>query len=127
MELKKRKPGMIVRKTEKRLKGMVKIDKNFKTIIDYGGPLFPLSSKEVKEQIQKCLDTNKEYNKALIIADTKASLLNEAEEKLTEMYSRVLSGCVSKFGADAEEVTLLGGTRKSERKTHKKLITELAK
>ena len=122
MALKRRKPGSIIRKTEKRLRGMKKIDGNYNTIIDYGGPNAPLSSKEVKQQIQLCLETNKQYNEALSIADEKVELLKDAESKLTEMYSRVLSGCVSKFGIDAPEITLLGGTRKSERKKNKKII-----
>jgi hypothetical protein len=116
MALKKRKPGSIVRKAEQRLKGMLKIDKNYNSVIDYGGPINPLSSNEVKQQIKRCLETNKQYNEALRIADEKVSLLKDAEEKLAEMYSRILSGCVSKFGIDATEITLLGGTRKSERK-----------
>jgi len=120
MALKKRKPGSIVRKAEQRLKGMLKIDKNYNSVIDYGGPINPLSSNEVKQQIQHCLETNKQYNEALRIADDKVSLLKEAEEKLAEMYSRILSGCVSKFGSDATEVSLLGGTRKSERKKMKR-------
>ena len=120
MALKKRKPGSIVRKAEQRLKGMLKIDKNYNSPIDYGGPINPLSSNEVKQQIQHCLETNKQYNEALRIADDKVSLLKEAEEKLAEMYSRILSGCVSKFGSDATEVSLLGGTRKSERKKMKR-------
>ncbi len=57
MALKRRKPGSIIRKTEKRLRGMKKIDGNYNTIIDYGGPNAPLSSKEVKQQIQLCLET----------------------------------------------------------------------
>ena len=116
MPLKKRKPGSIVSKAELRLKGMENIDRNYNTFIDYGGPRNPLSSKEVKEQILLCIKTNTDYNEALIIADEKSLLLKEAESKLAEMYSRVLSGCVSKFGSDAEEVTMLGGTKKSERK-----------
>lgn len=120
MALKKRKPGLIVKKAEQRLKGMKKIDSNYKLEIDYGGPQNPLSSKEVKQQIHICLDSNKVYNEALIIADEKAAILKEAEDKLGEMYSRILSGCVSKFGSDALEVSLLGGTRKSERKKMEK-------
>lgn len=120
MALKRRKPGSIVRKSEQRLKGMLKIDKNYNSPIDYGGPVNPLSSKEVKEQIRLCIKSNLDYNEALQTADKKAELLKEAESKLTEMYSRVLSGCVSKFGNDAIEVALLGGTRKSERKKSNK-------
>ncbi|HEY5123121.1 MAG TPA: hypothetical protein VIK14_05245 [Ignavibacteria bacterium] len=124
MALKKRKPGSIVVKAETRLKGMEKIDKNYFSVIDYGGPTNPLSSKEVKTQIQYCLEMNKQYNDALKIADVKVELLKEAETKLAEMYSRILSGCVSKFGIDAPEITLLGGTRKSERKNYMKKINK---
>jgi|WetSurMetagenome_2_1015567.scaffolds.fasta_scaffold1523117_1 hypothetical protein len=120
MSLKKRKPGSIVRKAEQRLKGMLRIDKNYSSTIDYGGPVNPLSSKEVKEQIRICRKSNIDYNEALKTADEKAELLKEAESELTEMYSRILSGCVSKFGSDATEVSLLGGTRKSERKKMKR-------
>jgi hypothetical protein len=116
MAMKKRKPGMIVMKAGQRLEGMKKIDENYNTIIDYGGPQFPLSSKEINQQIQYCIEMSKAYNESLIITDTKSSLLKDAESKLGDMYSRVLSGCVSKFGSDAIEVSLLGGTRKSERK-----------
>ena len=120
MALKRRKPGSIVRKSEQRLKGMLKIDKNYNSPIDYGGPVNPLSSKEVKEQIRLCIKSNLDYNEALQTADKKAELLKETESKLTEIYSRILSGCVSKFGSDAIEVALLGGTRKSERKKSNK-------
>jgi hypothetical protein len=116
MPLKKRKPGGIVRKAEQRLQGMEKIDCNYESPIDYGGPSNPLTSAEVKKQILLCNKYNTDYNEALIIADEKALLLKEAESKLGDMYSRILSGCVSKFGSDAEEVSMLGGTRKSERK-----------
>jgi len=123
MALKKRKSGMIVFKAGERLTGMEKIDSNYKTVIDYGGPLCPLSSKEVNAQIQLCIKSNTDYNAALIIADEKAKLLKEAENKLAEMYSRILSGCVSKFGSDADEVSMLGGTKKSERKKSNKKTT----
>jgi hypothetical protein len=123
MPLKKRKPGGIVRKAEQRLQGMKKIDNDYDSPIDYGGPSNPLTSAEVKKQILLCIKSNNDYNEALIIADEKALQLKEAELKLGEMYSRVLSGCFSKFGSDAEEVSMLGGTRKSERKKSAKKTT----
>ena len=76
----------------------------------------------MKEQIALCVNCNNDYNEALFAADKKAVLLKEAESKMGEMYSRVLSGCVSKFGNDAEEVSMLGGTRKSNRKNSSKNI-----
>lgn len=116
MALKKRKPGLIVEKAEYRLEGMKKIENNYQSVIDYGGPNNPLSFNEMKEQIKKCIELNSQYNEALKKADERASLLKEAESQLGDMYSRVLPGCVSRFGSDAPEITILGGTRKSERK-----------
>jgi hypothetical protein len=116
MALKKRKPGMIVTKSEQRLKGMLKIDRKYSSPIDYGGFNNALTSIIVSTQIDLCVRNNSEYNDALIIADAKSENLKQAEANLSDMYARVLSGCVGKFGSDAPEVTLLGGTRKSERK-----------
>ena len=118
--MKKRKPGLIVTKAEKRLKGMKKIDSQYKETIDYGGSRNPLSSRNFKEQIKNCKEINEEYNKALLNADEKSEKLHNAEAQLSEMYSRILPGCVSKFGSDAPELSILGGTRKSERKKSKK-------
>lgn len=120
MALKKRKPGLIVRKAEQRLKGMTKIDSLHKKIINYGGFSSSLSSKELKNQINLCKSYNSDYNEALQTADEKSAILKESESKLTEMYSRILSGCISVFGGDAQEISLLGGTRKSDRKKSKR-------
>jgi hypothetical protein len=116
MALKKRKPGLIVNKAEKRLSGMKKIDLNYKSVVDFGGPNNPLSSKDMKNQIKRCIEINDEYNEALRIANERASILKEEESRLGDMYSRVLPGCISRFGSDASEIKVLGGTRKSERK-----------
>lgn len=114
--MKTRKPGLIVRKSELRLKGMQKVDSGCKSVIDYGGLDCKLSSNDFKNQITLCKQLNESYNESLKLADEKSFLIKQAEQKLSDMYARVLSGCVSKFGSDAPEITLLGGTRKSERK-----------
>lgn len=114
--MKRRKPGSIVNKAEQRHQGMKLIDSNYKRIIDFGGNTHPLTSVVMKNQIEKCITANEEYNESLKAADERAMIVKTEEKKLTEMYSRVLSGCVSKFGVDAKEVSLLGGTRLSERK-----------
>ena len=114
--MKTRKPGMIVRKSEQRLKGMRKVDSKYNSLIDYGGFDFKLSVLDFKNQIALCKQLNESYNDTLKLADIKALSLKQEEQKLSDMYARVLSGCVSKFGSDAPELTLLGGTRKSERK-----------
>jgi hypothetical protein len=120
--MKSRKPGSIVIKAELRLKGMKMVDNTLGKIIDYGGNTHPLTSLVVAEQIDKCITANDKYNDSLKAADERALIVKEEEQKLTEMYSRILSGCVSKFGVDAEEVSILGGTRLSERKSKSKNI-----
>jgi hypothetical protein len=120
MPLKKRKPGLIVVKAEERLNGMKIINSNFDSVIDYGGQNNPLSSNELELQIKKCVELNSKYNEALNIADECSSELKESESLLADMYSRILPGCVSKFGSDAPEISILGGTRKSERKKPEK-------
>ena len=114
--MKKRKPGLIVMKADLRYRGMKKIDIKNKDLINYGGRDNSLSSEDFKVQIALCRQNNEEYNKALVTADEKSAKLKSSETKLADMYSRVLLGCISKFGSDAMEVTMLGGTRKSERK-----------
>ena len=120
--MKRRRPGLIVTKSEQRLKAMRTVDNNCKRIIDYGGNTHPLTSIVVAEQIDKCITANDMYNDSLKAADERALIVKEEEKILTEMYSRILSGCVSKFGVDAEEVSILGGTRLSEKEQIKKYI-----
>jgi hypothetical protein len=116
--MKTRKPGLIVRKSEIRLRGMKKIDSSHKNIIDYGGFDCKLSSNDFETVINMCKQLNESYNDTLKLADKKALSIKLEEQKLSDMYARILSGCVSKFGSDAPEIKLLGGTRKSERKRH---------
>jgi hypothetical protein len=123
MPFKSRKPGSIIRKAEDRLAGMKIIDKKYKSLIDYGGPQSPLKSADIEDQIKLSIDSNDLYNESLKHADIKAGILKSAESKLADMYSRVLSGCVGRFGSDSEEISLLGGTRKSERKKSKRKKT----
>ena len=116
MPLKKRKPASIVKKAKKRLKGMLTIDKKYKRVINYGGYSNSLTSNDIKEQIKLCVNANSEYNKSLLIANEKSIILRTSEKELNDMYSRILSGCFGIFGGDAEEIALLGGTRRSQRK-----------
>ncbi len=120
MPLKKRKPGLIILKSKKRLKGMKYVDTNHKHILNYGSTDSPVTSTIVEELVNRCIELNNEYNLALSMADDRSANLKEAERQLTDLYSRILPGCISIFGNDAKELALLGGTRKSERKRPKK-------
>jgi hypothetical protein len=61
-----------------------------------------------------------EYNRLLELADKKSTEIKKSEETLGDLYSRVLSGAKSIFGTDSDEVSALGGTKRSERKHFRK-------
>jgi len=97
---------------------MVKIDLQNSRTINYGGETNPLTSSEMQDQINECKMLVNEYNCILAEADKRATEINSAETKLGDMFTRVLAGGKSIFGVDSNEVTELGGTKKSERKKH---------
>ena len=116
MALRKRKPSTRITKAEIRLEAMEKMDIQQGKIINYGGEQNPVTREEMKNQIEVCKMLINDYNNALEIADKRAEELRKAEEVLGELFTRVLAGGKSIFGVDSDEVTLLGGTKKSERK-----------
>lgn len=116
MALRKRKPTPIVEKAIIRFTAMKKIDENMCREIDYGGPGIPLTKTQFSFQINLCKQLLSEYNEILSKADEKAVKIKEAERILSDMYTSVLAGAISRFGIDAHEINLLGGTRKSDRK-----------
>lgn len=116
MALKKRSISLKIKKAQQRAKAMNEIDIRYGKIINYGWELNPLTKSEIDEQIKHCTVLTNDYNNALEIADKKALDLKQAEETLGELYTRVLAGGKSIFGVDSDEVTQLGGTKKSERK-----------
>lgn len=116
MALKKRSNSIKVQNAEKRAEAMNNIDTRYGKPINYGWELNPLTQTELKQQINECKMLMDEYNYTLEIADKKSQQLKAAEEKLGELYTRVLAGGKSIFGVDSPEVAELGGTRRSERK-----------
>lgn len=95
---------------------MVKIDTEKETSVNYGGELNPLTKTEMRNQIEECRMLMNEYNCILEMADKKSLEIKAAEDKLGDFFTRVLAGGKSIFGVDSDEVALLGGTKKSERK-----------
>ncbi len=57
-------------------------------------------------------------------ADAQSNSLKEMERTISKIGVTILKGVVSKFGADADEVEMVGGTRRSDRKSpvHKKKV-----
>lgn len=116
MALRKRKPSLKITKAEVRLEAMAKIDIEKAAAINYGGEQNPLTKMEMRNQIEECRLLINEYNYILEMADKKSLEIKAAEEKLGDLFTRVLAGGKSIFGVDSDEVALLGGTKKSERK-----------
>lgn len=119
MALRKRKPSSKVHKAETRLAAMEKIDREKLTIVNYGGENNPLTAGDMKGHMELCRMLVNEYNFILGEADKKSAEIKLAEEKLGDMFTRVLAGGKSIFGVDSDEVTALGGTKKSERRRNK--------
>lgn len=84
--------------------------------INYGGEQNPLNKGVFLRQIATFEEAIKEYNQYLEQADIKRNRVAEAKRNLALMHSSLLKGAVAEFGADADEVEMLGGTRISERK-----------
>lgn len=115
MALRKRKPSTRITKAEIRLEAMEKMDTQQGKIINYGGEQNPVTREEMRNQIEVCKMLINEYNYILEMADEKSMEIQKAEEKLGDLFTRVLAGGKSIFGVDSDEVTQLGGTKKSER------------
>lgn len=120
MALRKRNPSSKVTKAEKRLEAMNELERKHEKAINYGGEQNPLSTSVMRAQIKECKILINEYNDMLNHADNKSIEIRDAEEKLGDLYTRVLAGAKSIFGVDSDEVEVLGGTKKSERKKNYK-------
>jgi len=120
MALRKRGTSSKVIKAEKRLEAMKGISSAHGKTINYGGEQNPLTETEMTYTIEECRVLLNEYNQLLELADEKAVQINQAEEKLGDYYTRVLAGAKSIFGVDSDEVSALGGTKKSERRSFRK-------
>ena len=118
MALRKRNPSLKVKKAEIRLEAMKQLNLKHNRSINYGGDQNPVTSTEMSAQIEECRMLINEYNYMLEMADSKSEQIKNTEEKLGELYTRVLAGAKSIYGVDSDEVKELGGTKRSERKRH---------
>lgn len=116
MAYKDRKSPALILKSESRLAGVLEVDTKKGTQINYGKEGETLTSKEFTVQIEACNRANLAYNQILKTADDHLNGLLAEEKKLAEMYTQILNSAKGKFGTDATEIEMLGGTRKSERK-----------
>ena len=116
MAFNRRKSKLIVTQAKTRLSAMKQIDTDKGRVIDYGDVGAPLTSATFEAQIRKCEDDVTEHNQLLEQADTKSNMIDSDEQKLREQFTAVLGAASGKFGEDSNEIEMLGGTRKSERK-----------
>ena len=116
MAYRKSKESRIVTDGKKRLAGMKQVDDQKGSEQEYGSVANPCNSTVVQEKVGEYDTTQEALNKILSDADDKANELKAIEKEIGSLYTRALSGAISKFGEDSSEVEMLGGTRKSERK-----------
>ena len=99
-----------------RLSAMQQIDADQGTPVDYGGPGRSITSATLSSKIAAYNKTLTDYNNLLQQADATGNNLKAAEADIESDYSAVLSSAVGKFGQNGNEIEMLGGTRKEERK-----------
>jgi hypothetical protein len=116
MAYKKCKESKIVTDAKKRAAGMKEVDTKQGSMQEYGSVAKPCNSTVIDEKIGEYDAIQEDLNKTLTEADDKSNQLKAVEKEIGSLYTRALSGAVSKFGEDSSEVEMLGGTRKSERK-----------
>ena len=112
----------IVSDARKRYAGMKEIDAQAGSEVEYGTLSNPLNSTKYKDKLDKYATKQNDLNQILSTADEAANQLKALEKEIGSFYSRVLKGAVSQFGEDSNEVEMLGGTRKSERKRPTKKV-----
>ena len=116
MAFKNRKPGVVVDNAKVRLDGMIQIDKDLGITVNYGSVANPLTQSEMNSVISEIEKQISEYNQLMEKGTAILNKITANEDKLDEMFTRVLKGAVAQFGTDSSEVEVLGGTRRSERK-----------
>ena len=116
MSFKKRETSKIVERGKSRITGMDEINKKKEKTINYGSEERPMTTVEMQAQIDLCESIRTEYNQALANADVISNRLDDEEDKLNTMCNEILSSAKGKFGEDANEIEILGGTRMSDRK-----------
>lgn len=100
----------------KRLTGVQKIDEKRGKTINYGMDDTPLTYNEFQAELNAYAEALRNYNQILMQADSLSNRLQVLENKISKMYTAILKSASGKFGDDADEIEMLGGTRASDRK-----------
>lgn len=101
---------------KKRRDGMIVIDEARETPVEYGDETKPCNTALITAKITAYDADQSILNQMLSDADTVSNRLKNEEKEIKSLHRRALSGAVSKFGEDSNEVEMMGGTRSSERK-----------
>lgn len=120
MAFRKKEAPEIINQATLRLTGMQQIDTDQGTPVDYGGPGRVLTVATFSAKISDYNSGLKEYNNLLQQADAAGNELKALAQDIASDYTAVLSSAIGKFGDNGNEIEILGGTRKDERKKPKK-------
>ncbi len=116
MGYRKVKESLPVTNAKKRRDGMKVIDEARETPVEYGDATKPCNTALLSTKIAAYDADQSVLNQMLADADTVSNRIKNEEKEIKSLYKRALSGAVSKFGEDSDEVEMMGGTRSSERK-----------
>ena len=76
----------------------------------------PLSEETYEAEIEGFSDDQNAYNGDVAALDEKANLLDVRERVLDDFNQRIFAGIRSQYGPDSNELELVGGVRRSDRK-----------
>ncbi len=116
MALRKSKESGAVTSAKKRRDGMKAIDDAREVPVEYGEEDKPCNTAVLTAKIAAYDADQSLANSMLSDVDTVLNRVKAHEKEIKSLFKRALSGAVSKFGEDSDEVEMMGGTRSSERK-----------
>ena len=76
----------------------------------------PLSEETYEAEIEGFSDDQNAYNGEVAALDEKTNRLEARERLLDDFNQRILAGIRSQYGPDSNELELVGGVRRSDRK-----------
>jgi len=120
MAFRKREPAAVIHKATTKAAAMQQIDTNHDITIDYGGPVRgELTAVTLQARLTGYASKLQQYNQFLQQADALSNTLDDMERDISSDCTVILKAAPGKFGDNSNELEMLGGTRKEERKKRK--------